>query len=159
MRTTQDADQLTMVNLPSWTRTYIKPRDSPAEQEAVDTEPASGFGGTGAGSSFGYDGRRGDASSSVNYAVGGYTGFARVPSIISTPAPGTTNPSGATSPTAPVPPNLLTAPNTTAGSVPSPAVPPQPLPHEERALNFLVNQYLRSQNFKMTCISFSDEVS
>lgn len=34
----------------------------------------------------------------------------------------------------------------------------QPLkPHELRALNFLVNEYLLKQNYKLTSITFSDE--
>lgn len=30
-------------------------------------------------------------------------------------------------------------------------------PHEKRALNFLINEYLLLQNYKLTSITFSDE--
>lgn len=30
-------------------------------------------------------------------------------------------------------------------------------PHEQRALNFLINEYLLSHNYKLTSITFADE--
>lgn len=33
------------------------------------------------------------------------------------------------------------------------------LPHEQRAINFLVHEYLLQQNYKLTSVTFSDEVA
>lgn len=38
-------------------------------------------------------------------------------------------------------------------------VPSAILPHEQRAINFLTHEYLLQQNYKLTSVTFSDEVA